>query len=143
MSVVFPSLAFFTAVQEAMAREPDCTNDLDPCEAYCGLAVDQALYVLEFDGRQCAAVVSGGNELDLDFVVAGPLSTWQQIVEAAGEPASASRPTLPALVENGALEVRSSDDEGPDLARAALPFLQVFMDRAGDLDVKFGQSPDA
>ena len=81
MSIPFPSPAFFQTLQEGMDREPGCTEPLDPCEAYCGLAIDEQLYVLEFDGRKCAAFVMGGNELDLDFVVAGPASAWQQIIE--------------------------------------------------------------
>ncbi len=138
MSIPFPSPAFFQALQEGMDREPGCTEPLDPCEAYCGLAIDEQLYVLEFDGRKCAAVVMGGNELDLDFVVAGPASAWQQIIEAVEEPEGNTRATLPALVEQGVLEIRSTYDEGPELARAALPFLQIFLEQARGLDVKFG-----
>ena len=37
----------------------------------------------------------------------------------------------------GALEIRSADDEGQDMARAALPFLQVFLEQARGLDLKF------
>jgi hypothetical protein len=136
--ISFPGPAFFPALQEAMEHSPDCTAALDPCEAYCGFVIDQQLYVLEFDGRQCTAVIAGGNELDLDFVVAGPASTWQQIIEAVGESDSNPRATLPALVEQGELEIRSSDERGPELARAALPFLQIFLERARGFEVKFG-----
>jgi hypothetical protein len=138
VSIPFPSAVFFQALQEAMEREPGCTEALDPCEAYCGFAIDQQLYVLEFDGRQCAAVVAGGNELDLDFVVAGPGSAWQQIVAAVEEPKADVAATLPGLVEQGALEIRSADDSGPELARAALPFLQVFLEPARGLELDFG-----
>ncbi len=138
MTIPFPSPAFFQALKEAMEREPRCTEPLDPCEAYCGFAIDLQLYVLEFDGRQCSAVIAGGNELDLDFVVAGPASAWQQIIEAVEEPDSSEKPALPALVEQGVLEIRSTDDEGPELARAALPFLQIFLEQARGLDAKFG-----
>jgi hypothetical protein len=121
-----------------MEREPGRTEALDPCEAYCGFAIDQQLYVLEFDGRHCAAVVAGGNELDLDFVVAGPSSVWQQIVEAVEEPEGDRGATLPGFVEQGALEIRPADGDGPELARAALPFLQVFLEPARGLELEFG-----
>lgn len=138
MSIPFPSPAFFQALQEEMDGDPGCTEPLDPCEAYCGLAIEEQLYVLEFDGRKCAAVVTGGNELDLDFVVAGPASAWQQVIEAVKEPDGNGKATLPALVEQGVLEVRSADDEGPERARVALPFLQIFLEQARGLDVGFG-----
>ena len=138
MSIPFPSPTFFQALQKAMDREPGCTAHLEPCEAYCGLAIDQQLYVVEFDGRQCVAVVAGGNELDLDFVLAGPESAWRRIIEAGpGDPDGVARPTLSSSVEQGALEVRSAVDDGEELARAALPFLQGFLDQARGLDLKF------
>lgn len=118
-----------------MERNPGCTASLDPCEAYCGFAIDQHLYIFEFDGRQCVAVINGGNELDLDFVVAGPTSAWRKIIEALEESNSDTGTTLPTLIERGALEIRTTDDEGPELARAALPFLQIFLEQARGLAV--------
>ena len=137
MSVAFPSPAFFEALKVALGRDPTCVDGLDPCEAYCGIAVGQQLTVLEFDGRECAAVVPGGNELDLDFVVAGPSASWKKLIEAAIEGKADESVTLPALVAQGALAIRSSDDEGPELARAAMPFLQIFLERARGMDVEF------
>jgi hypothetical protein len=113
-----------------MERDPCATESLDPCEAYCGFAIDQSLYVFEFDGRQCVAMVVGGNELDLDFVIAGPTAAWRKIIEALEESASGDGATLPVLVERGELEIRTTDDEGAELARAALPFLQIFLEHA-------------
>ncbi len=130
MSIPFPGAEFFSALREAMERDPGATESFDPCEAYCGFAIGENLYVFEFDGRQCVAVVVGGNELDLDFVIAGPTAGWQKIVEALEESVSENEATLPALVERGELEIRSRDDEGAELARAALPFLQVFLEHA-------------
>lgn len=118
-----------------MKRNPGCTASLDPCEAYCGFAIDQYLYIFEFDGRQCVAVINGGNELDLDFIVAGPTSAWRKIIEALEESNSDTGTTLPTLIEQGALEIRTTDDEGPELARAALPFLQIFLEQARGLAV--------
>jgi hypothetical protein len=135
MSLVFPSADFFRSLQAAINKDGECTRHLNPSEAYCGLAVDDHLYVLEFDGHECSAVVAGGNELDLDFVVAGPSAVWRQSIEAlASGDASA---TLPSLVKKGALEIRSADASGQELAAETLPRLQVFLEQARGLDVEF------
>ena len=139
MSVVFPSLEFFTALQEGMAENPASTEDIEPSEAYCGLDIDDDLFVLEFDGRACSAVVPGGNPLDLDFVLAASAETWQETITSIVENAGAdSQHTLAALVDKGTIEVRSETDDGPDLARAALGMLQAFLDQAKGLDIAFG-----
>jgi hypothetical protein len=118
-----------------MSRDPRCTEHLEPSEAYCGFAIDDQLFVFEFDGRGCSDVVAGGNELDLDFVVAGSQAVWRQAVEAlGGRDASA---TLPALVAKRALEIRSTIEAGPELGRKALPFLQVFLEQARTLELSF------
>jgi hypothetical protein len=121
-----------------MDRDPTCTEHLEPSEAYCGLAIGQRLFVLEFDGRRCAGIAASGNELDLDFVVAGPDEVWRQVLEALCDPNASADAALPSLVEKGALEIRSADDDtGQKMARAALPFLQVFLEQARGLDLKF------
>ena len=139
MSIVFPSSEFFRSLQESLERDPTCTEAVEPSEAYCGFAIDDRLYVLEFDGRTCAGATSGGNELDLDFVLAGPSAVWRRVLEAlaSDEADVIAGATLPALVEEGALEIRSQDEDGPSLARAALPFLQVFLERARGLEIAY------
>ena len=132
----FPSLSFFTHLQESMNANPEGSSHLDPNEAYCGFAIDTDLYVFEFDGRGCAAVVPGGNELDLDFVVAGPRSGWRELLEAAREP-DGDKGTLGDFVARGILELRSADEGELPTARDALPFLDVFLSHARDLDVSF------
>jgi hypothetical protein len=140
MSIEFPSADFFRTLQERMAADPACTEGIAPSEAYCGFAIDDRLFVFEFDGRSCAATISGGNELDLDFVVAGPSSAWQRALGGlqSGDPAEAAAATLPALVKEGALTIRSEDENGPELAQAALPFLQVFLEQARGLELTPG-----
>ena len=135
MSIAFPSTSFFEALKERMDGDPDCSAGLAPCEAYCGLAFGDQLYVLEFDGRSCSAIVVGGNEIDLDFVVAGTDAVWQQFIDAILREGDSPPKTLAALVGQGSLQVRSADDEGPKMAEAALPFLQVFLERARGLEL--------
>ena len=129
MSVAFPSLEFFQTLQKGLAGNPSSAEDVPPSEAYCGFSVDGELFVFEFDGRACAAVVAGGNPLDLDFVLAGPKESWHEAFASSG-----ARP-LAELVESSAIQIESELDDGPDLARAALPMLQVFLDQARGMDV--------
>ncbi len=136
MSIPFPSSEFFRSLQAGMENDPGCTDHLDPSEAYCGIAVDDRLYVFEFDGRTCAGAVSGGNELDLDFIVAGPLEAWQQALEA-NVSKNGTGATLPSLYESGSLEIRAQDEEGRALGKATLPFLQVFLDQSRGLEITF------
>ena len=129
MSIAFPSVEFFQMLQKGLAENPSSTAGVPPSEAYCGLSVDGQLFVFEFDGRECAAVISGGNPLDLDFVLAGPRESWHEAI-ARGE----ARP-LAELIESGAIQIESEVDDGPELARAALPMLQAFLDQAQGMDV--------
>ncbi len=135
MSISFPSPEFFETLKIGLEQEPACTEGVEPSEAYCGFAIDDRLFVFEFDGRTCAGTMSGGNELDLDFVLAGPSAVWHRALE--GLESVDADTSLTALLAEGALEVRSQDDGGPDLARAALPFLQVFLERARGLDLTY------
>ena len=94
--------------------------------------------MLEFDGRECAAVISGGNPLDLDFVLRGSEQVWKDLISSlarsgGSEPAG----SLAHQIDAGALEVATEDDEGAELARAALPFLQEFLALTLGLDVDF------
>ena len=134
MSIAFPSLELFEALKNGLEEDPSCSEGVAPSDAYCGFAIDDRLVVFEFEGRSCAAVVSGGNELDLDFILAGPASVWQRALEALD---GRDGDTLGDLVKEGALEIRSFQDDGPPLAQAALPLLQVFLGRARGLDLRF------
>ncbi|MCP4905327.1 MAG: hypothetical protein GY910_10135 [bacterium] len=135
MSIPFPSNDFFSALQEGLNGDPSCTDHLAPSEAYCGFAVGEQLFVLEFDGHECSAVVPGGNELDLDFVVAGPADAWKKAIQ--GSEALDASAGLPVLIEKGDLEVRSAGGDGLEMARQSLPFLQVFLDQSRGLDLEF------
>ena len=68
MSLTFPSQDLFEALRQGLLADPSCTDGLDPLDAYFGLVIDADLYVFEFNGGECTAIIRGGNELDLDFV---------------------------------------------------------------------------
>lgn len=129
MSVVFPSVEFFTALQKGLAENPSSTEGIPSSEAYCGFSVGGQLFVFEFDGRECAAVVSGGNPLDLDFVLAAPSESWREAMT------SASPRPLAELLEREAIRIETEAEDGVELARAALPMLQAFVDQARGVDV--------
>lgn len=132
MSLPFPSLEFFEALKKSLAENSASTEGVTPSEAYCGFAIDDSLYVLEFDGRECSAVVSGGNPLDLDFVVAAPRVVWRELI-AKGE-----AQTLAKGIEAGAVRIETEADDGKQLALAALPMLQAFVDQAQGVDIQGG-----
>ncbi len=137
MSVVFPSLEFFESLRAEFSLDPGSTLDVDPSEAYCGFAIGDSLYVVEFDGRECAAVVHGGNPLDLDFILAAPREVWKRAVAAITDEGAGGDSSLEQLIEQGAIEIRSEVDDGQELARAALGFIQLFFDQAKRFRVKF------
>jgi hypothetical protein len=133
MSVVFPSLDFFLALQKGLAENASSAEGAPPSEAYCGFSIDGQIFVFEFDGRECAAVVYGGNPLDLDFVLAGSSESWLEAIAKGARP-------LAELVESNAIQIESESDDGPELARAALPMLQAFLDQAQGLDFARSES---
>ncbi len=135
MNVRFPSLEFFEALKKRLEEDAGSMADVEPSEAYCGLAIGDRLFVLEFEGHQCVAAVHGGNPIDLDFVIAGSIGIWQEAVQsvAMGE----TRNTLTELVEKGRLEIQSEDPDGNELARGALPFLEAFLGQAKGFELDF------
>ena len=74
--------------------------------------------------------MNGRNPLDLDFVLSGTSDAWSQAI-APEDP----RP-LAELVAANAIAVESEQDDGPELARTALPMLQAFFDQARGLEVE-------
>jgi hypothetical protein len=138
MSVRFPSPEFFEALAQWVSDDPEAMGSVDDCEAYCGFMIDDRLIVTEFDGQQCAAVVDGGNLLDLDFVLAGTPEAWKEMVAAIVAHTGADPDhTLAALIESGVLEIRTEIPNGAELAHAALDFLQAFLNQAKHLEVDF------
>jgi hypothetical protein len=137
MSTMFPSLEFFNALKDQLSADPDATLKVEPSEAYCGFAIGDMLVVVEFDGRECAAVVHGGNPLDLDFILSAPREVWESAVAAIVADVAGSQGNLADLIEQGAIEIRSEVEDGPEQAKAALGFIQAFFELARRFDVKF------
>ena len=136
MSVHFPSLEFFEALKKRLEEDAGSMADVEPSEAYCGLAIGDRLFVLEFEGHECGAAVHGGTPIDRDVVLAGSTDIWQTAVQSAAS--GEARNTLTELVEKGALEIQSEDPDGNGLARGALPFLEAFLGQAKGFELDFG-----
>lgn len=131
MSIAFPSLDFFNRLKEGMAEEP--AQGVPESDAYCGLVVDDLLFVVEFDGDRCSAVAQGGNLLDLDFALAAPAETWRELLRSmrAGD----GHADLEALLDGGRLEIQGENEDGPERARAALPMIQAYLEQSRALDL--------
>ena len=114
--------------------------DVEPSEAYCGLAIGDRLFVLEFEGHQCVAAVHGGNPIDLDFVLAGSTGIWQKAVHSVAK--GEARNTLTELVEKGALEIQSEDPDGKELVRCAVaPGPGLGLGREGEINAALQLRP--
>ena len=137
MSVTFPSLEFFSNLQTALSADEARTRHVSPSDAYCGLAIGDQLFVIEFDGRSCSAVAQGGNPLDLDFVVSGTDEAWHQAIGAISTGSGGPSHAVPALVARGVLEIQSESEDGDESAVAAMSLLQAFLDGARDLDIEY------
>lgn len=138
MSVRFPSTEFFEALKKHVETDPDCMGSVAECEAYCGFQIGNRLTVVEFDGKQCVAVVNGGNPIDLDFVISGAPETWHDLISAISKNADVDeKNSLRALLKANSLEIQTEAPDGESLADAALDFLQAFLEQAKSLEIEF------
>jgi hypothetical protein len=137
MSTPFPSLQLFEALKKRVESDPAGMAGVPPCDAYCGFAIGDTLIVLEFDGQACAAVANGGNTLDLDFFLSAPPEVWRETFDNIHSTGGADENhTLEALIESGRVALRSENEGGEDTGRAALEFLQAFLDQSKALDLE-------
>lgn len=135
MSVPFPSVEFFEALKQGIAADPQSMAAVEPSDAYCGFAIGDNLFVVEFDGHRCAAVANGGNTLDLDFFLSAPSDVWLGAIEKLQQSGNGAWSLL-ALVDGGQIELCSESDKGEELGRAALKFLEAFLGQARNFDVQ-------
>lgn len=139
MSEMFPTLRFFSQLQQNLSEHPESAQDVEPSDAYCGLGIGDRLFVLEFDGRSCSAVAQGGNALDLDFVLTGSDEVWRRVIGSIADVSSAQSEGngLAALVAQDALTIESEAEDGSERAAAAMGLLQAFLDGARGLEIEY------
>ncbi len=80
---VFPSVEWFNAVRERYnADEALHSGGGGPCEAKAALCVGDNVYLLEFEGFECAEIREiARNEIDqADFFLDMPMSDWIDMI---------------------------------------------------------------
>lgn len=80
---VFPSVEWFNAVRERYnADEALHTGGGGPCEAKAALCIGNSVYLLEFDGFECAEIreIDAADVDKADFRLDMPASEWIEMV---------------------------------------------------------------
>jgi len=141
VSLPFPSLAFFQALQQRTKEAADLFEKLGTCDTRFGVKVgDEDLYSVAFEVYECVEVSEGGDPKELDFVLVGSLETWKDmlrsIVTHGGADAAHTLNTLTHLGQT--LRADFVDPEGHDKLFRFMATLQEFFDQAQHLEVQLG-----
>lgn len=146
MSVAFPSLAFFQALQTLMRQEEVRFRRLGFVDTTFGieiLAPNGAMwrYLLTFEVFECREVAeaTGFDLTVIDFVLTGDLAAWvetiQNIRQHGGADVTHSLNTLTHFGER--MRVLYDDPDNRDKLFRFQESLQEFFDLAGTLDIDF------
>jgi hypothetical protein len=137
MPLAFPSLEFFSALQQRTKEEHALFEKLGYCDTSFGVQVDDRLYSIHFEVYECVGVEEGGDRSRLDFVLAAPRATWlemlESIVKNQGADAGHTLNTLSHLGD--AVRVEFEDAEGHDRFYRFMASLQEFFDQARHLQI--------
>lgn len=119
---VFPSVEWFNAVRERYnADERLHTGGGGPCEAKAALCIGENVYLLEFDGFECAEVREiGCDDIDqADFCLDMPASDWIDMVKNIQENGAAdlhhTLSTIDLELEDGLARTPDDDQYKRDL----------------------------
>ncbi len=146
MSVAFPSLAFFQALQTLMRQEELRFRRLGFVDTTFGVEVLAShgapwRCLLTFEVFECREVaeVASFDLTEIDFVLTGDLATWvetmQNIKQHGGADAAHSLNTLTHFGER--MRVLYDDPDNRDKLFRFQESLQQFFDLAGRLDIDF------
>jgi hypothetical protein len=152
MSVTFPSLAFFQALQAAMRAEEERFSRLGFFDTTFGVRIlgdgdARGEFVLGFEVFDCVHVASGVDGSPLDFVVEGPFAAWREMLDnihALG--AADTAHSLNTLTHFGeGLQVRYDDPDGHDKMYRFAESIQEFLDLSARIDFQYpdGSRPPA
>jgi len=136
MAIPFPSLEFFQALQQKVKEDPEFEK-LGVCDTSFGVRIGDALFSLHFEVYECVDVREGGNPAELDFVLAGPLDVWREMIDAIVEHGGADAAhTLNSLTHLGdVIQVEYEDPEGHDRMYRFMASIQAFFDLARQLEI--------
>jgi hypothetical protein len=145
MAVKFPSTEYFTSLKDQMAAEQARFSRLGFIDTTFGVTVaDNGAsrnFVLAFEVFELREVkeVTELDSAELDFVIAGELSVWREMIENIqrhGEADTAH--DLNTLAHFGeALKITYADPEGHDKLYRFMESIQQFFDLSSELEVTF------
>jgi hypothetical protein len=151
MAVVFPSLAFFEALQQALRAERDRFARLGFFDTTFGIRVERdgdppAEFVLGFEVFDCVRVAEGRDGA-VDFVLDGPFAAWREMLDTIHALGAADTAhSLNTLTHFGeALRVRYDDPDGHDKMYRFAESIQEFFDLSARIDFSYpdGTRPPA
>ena len=153
MPLVFPSLAFFEALQREMRADKDRFSRLGFFDTTFGVRIladgegDAAEFVLAFEVFDCVRVGQGTGGVETDFVVEGRFPAWREMLDNIHELGAADTAhSLNTLTHFGeALQVRYDDPDGHDKMYRFAESIQEFLDLSARLDFAYpdGSRPPA
>jgi len=153
MPIVFPSLAFFEALQREMRTEKDRFSRLGFFDTNFGIRVlldgtgKSAEFVLGFDVFDCVRIAEGVDGAETDFVIEGGFPAWREMLDNIHELGSADTAhSLNTLTHFGeALQVRYDDPDGHDKMYRFAESIQEFLDLSARIDFTYpdGSPPPA
>src|SRR5262249_23473573 len=151
MSVPFPSLPFFEALQRAMQADAERFSRLGFFDTTFGIRIlgdgEPAEFALSFEVFDCVRVAQGPAGVEVDFVVEGPFAAWREMLDnihALG--AADTAHSLNTLTHFGeALAVRYDDPDGHDKMYRFAESIQEFLDLSARIDFHYvdGSRPPA
>jgi hypothetical protein len=139
MTVRFPSLEFFQALQQRTIDDKARFEKLGYCDTSFGVRIGAALYAISFEVYECTGVRLGSDSHGLDFVLEAPPELWREmvasIVKNKGADAAHTLNTLSHVGDR--MKLVSQDAEGNDKFYRFMATLQEFFDQARNLEVTF------
>jgi hypothetical protein len=153
MSVSFPSLAFFQALQREMRAERERFSRLGFFDTTFGVRVlpdgdgARTEFALAFEVFDCVRISEGLTGVETDFVVEGRFGAWREMLDAIHALGAADTAhSLNTLTHFGeALQVRYDDPDGHDKMYRFAESIQEFFDLSARVDFVYpdGSRPPA
>jgi hypothetical protein len=136
MSIEFPSVAFFEALQREMRTEKERFSRLGFFDTTFGIRVlpDGAgkpmEFLLGFEVFDCVRIAEGLAGAETDFIVEGRSAAWREMLDNIHELGAADTAhSLNTLTHFGeALQVRYDDPDGHDKMYRFAESIQEFLD---------------
>jgi hypothetical protein len=150
VSIAFPSLAFFEALQREVAAERERFSRLGFFDTTFGIRVlrdgPPAEYTVAFEVFDCVRVAEG-IAAGVDFVIEGRLDAWREMLDSIHELGAADTAhSLNTLTHFGErLAVRYDDPDGHDKLYRFAESVQEWLDLSARLDFAYpdGTAPPA